>query len=300
MLPNFSILFADDTTLQITGSNSSDTFLRANTELSRAEEWFNANKLTLNAKKTRVMVFKSKHQHVHYHNLYLQNNIIQRVGEDCKENLVRFLGVWIDEFLTFTGHLAKLKGKLNSGIYALATCTKVVPFRVRKLIYHSLFESHLHFGSIIYGAATTKSLEEISTVQRKALRVLTRSTHNAHTDPLFKKHKILKVTDLIHLNQSIFVRQFKNAKLPQSFNSFFGGIPTYDHKCRDDDYNLKLPSRNGQLHFPSCQIVRNWNQNNIILKSESDIATFKEDFILSKLNSYDEECLKVNCLACKY
>ena len=132
------------------------------------------------------------------------------------------------------------------------------------------------------------------------MRVLTRSTYNAHTDPIFKKHKILKVTDLIHLNQSIFVRQFKNAKLPQSFNSFFGGIPTYDHKCRDDDYNLKLPSRNGQLHFPSCQIVRNWNQNNIILKSESDIATFKEDFILSKLNSYDEECLKVNCLACKY
>ena len=302
-LPNaskfFSILFADDTTFQLTGSNSSDTFLRANAELSRAEEWFIANKLTLNAKKTRVMVFKSKHQHVHYHNLYLQNNIIERVGEDCKENLVRFLGVWIDEFLTFTGHLAKLKGKLNSGIYALATCTKVVPFRVRKLIYHSLFESHLHFGSIIYGAATTKSLEEISTVQRKAVRVLTRSTYNAHTDPIFKKHKILKVADLVHLNQSIFVRQFKNAKLPQSFNSFFEGIPTHEHKCRDDDYNLKRPSRNGQLHFPSCQIVRNWNQNNILLKSEADIATFKEDFILSKINSYDEECFKVNCLACK-
>ena len=133
------------------------------------------------------------------------------------------------------------------------------------MIYHSLFESHLHFGSIIYGAATTKSLEEISTIQRKALRVLTRSTYNAHTDPILKKHKILKVTDLIHLNQSIFVRQFKNAKLPQSFNSFFEGIPTHEHKCRDDDYNLKRPSRNGQLHFPSCLIVRDWNQNNILL-----------------------------------
>ena len=46
-------------------------------------------------------------------------------------------------------------------------------------------------------------------------------------------------------------------------------------------------------------LVRNWNQNNILLKSEADIATFKEDFILSKINSYDEECFKVNCLACK-
>ena len=245
------------------------------------------------------MVFKSKHQHVHYYNLYLQNNIIERVGEDCKENLVRFVGIWIDEFLTFTGHLAKLKGKLNSGIYALATCNKVVSFRVRKLIYHSLFESHLHFGSIIYGAANAKSLEEISSVQRKALRVLTRSNYNAHTDPLFKKHKLLKVTDLIQLNQSIFVRQFKNAKLPQSFHCFFDGVPINEHKCRDDDYNLKRPLRNNQLHFPSSQIVRNWNQNNVLLKSEADIATLKEDFILGKLNSYDEECFKINCLACK-
>ena len=100
-LPNatkfLSILFADDTTFQLSGENSSDTFLRANIELKRAEQWFCANKLTLNAKKTRVMVFRGKNQHVHYHDLYLQNNIIERVGEKCKENFVRFLGIWIDE-----------------------------------------------------------------------------------------------------------------------------------------------------------------------------------------------------------
>ena len=129
------------------------------------------------------MVFRGKNQHVHYHDLYLQNNIIERVGEKCKENFVRFLGIWIDESLSFSGHLAKLKSKLNSGIYALATCTKVVPFRVRKMIYHSLFESHLHFSSIIYGATSTRNMGQIETVQRKAIRVLTRSRYNAHRDP---------------------------------------------------------------------------------------------------------------------
>ena len=110
------------------------------------------------------MVFKGKKQHVHYQDLYLQNNIIERVGEKCKDNFVRLLGIWIDESLSFSGHLAKLKSKLNSGIYALATCTKVVPFRVRKIIYHSLIESHLHFGSIIYGATSARNIEQIGTV----------------------------------------------------------------------------------------------------------------------------------------
>ena len=245
------------------------------------------------------MVFKGKKQHVHYQDLYLQNNIIERVGEKCKENFVRFLGIWIDESLSFSGHLAKLKSKLNSGIFALATCTKVVPFRVRKMIYHSLFESHLHFGSIIYGATSTRNMEQIETVQRKAIRVLTRSRYNAHTDPLFKKHKILKVNDLIQLNQSIFVRQFKNGKLPESFIGFFRDIPFNDRKSRDDDYNLQRQSNIEFLHIPSCQIIRSWNQNHLCLKSEADVTALKEDFIQKKLNSYDEECSKANCSACQ-
>ena len=178
--------------------------------------------------------------------------------------------------MSFSGHISKLKSKLNLGIYALATCTKVVPFRIRKLIYHSLFESHLHFGSIIYGASNPRILSSIETVQRKAVRVLARSKYNAHSDPLFKKHKILKVGDLIQLDQSIFVRQFKNGKLPGSFNGFFHDIPFNEQKSRDDDYNLRKQTNIALLHFPSCQIVRSWNQNSLSLKAEADIATFKE------------------------
>ena len=123
-LPNatkfFSILFADDTTFQLSGENSSDTFLRANIELKKAEQWFCANKLTLNAKKTRVMVFKGKKQHVHYQDLYLQNNIIERVGEKCKENFVRFLGIWIDESLSFFRAFGKAKKQTQ--LRHLCTC----------------------------------------------------------------------------------------------------------------------------------------------------------------------------------
>ena len=167
------------------------------------------------------------------------------------------------------------------------------------MIYHSLFESHLHFGSIIYGASNPRNLSSIETVQRKALRVLTRSKYNAHSDPLFRKHSILKLSDLIQLNQSIFVRQFKNGKLPDSFNDFFQNIPFNEQKSRDDDYNLRKPTNIALLHFPSAKIVRSWNQNHLTLKSEADMAVFKEDFIQKKLKTYDEECSKANCSACK-
>ena len=40
--------------------------------------------------------------------------------------------------------------------------------------------------SIVYGSAGSKNLSAIETLQRKAVRVLTRSAYNAHSDPLFK------------------------------------------------------------------------------------------------------------------
>ena len=42
-----TILFADDTTFTISGSNIEELFKTANDELSRASDWFLANKLVL-------------------------------------------------------------------------------------------------------------------------------------------------------------------------------------------------------------------------------------------------------------
>ena len=296
----FSILFADDTTFQLSGYNTPDIFARANIELGKAEQWFFANKLTLNAKKTRFMVFKSRNQHVHVRDLFLQNNLIQQAGHNCTDTSVRFLGVWIDEEMSFSGHIAKLKGKLNSGLYALATCNRIVPLKVRKLIYRSLFESHLHFGSVLYGATQPKNLEQIEVVQRKALRLVSRSKYNAHTDPLFKQHDMLKLSDLIKLNQTIFVRQHKNGRLPTSFHNFFQDIPPDEQKSRDDDYNLKPKevADRSLLYFPGNQIIRAWNSNNLLIKSEADCAILKESFKQNKLELYEEDCLKQNCYVC--
>ena len=112
----FTLLFADDCTFQISGLDSSSLIKRANLELSKAELWFNSNKLTINSKKTKYILFKDPLSHVHDNHLYIDNSAITRVGQFCKEKYVRFLGIWINDQLLFSGHIAKLKGKLNSGL----------------------------------------------------------------------------------------------------------------------------------------------------------------------------------------
>ena len=43
-----TLLFADDTTFQMSGFDTESLFSKVNFELEKASEWFKANKLTLN------------------------------------------------------------------------------------------------------------------------------------------------------------------------------------------------------------------------------------------------------------
>ena len=179
-------------------------------EIGIAEQWFNCNKLTITAKKSKFILYKNQTSHAHVSPLYICNSEITCVGQTCLENTVRFLGVLIDDQLCFSGHIEKLKSKFNSALHVLSTCKKVVLLKIEKSIYSGLFENHLRFGSIIYGAAAQKLLDRISVIQRKALRLVARAPYNAHTDVLFETYNFFKFDDLVHLNQYIFMRQYSN------------------------------------------------------------------------------------------
>ena len=85
-LPNaskfFTLLFADDTTFQLTGDNLVNLFDYANSELNKASIWFQSNKLTLNASKTKYILFRSKAMQVDFSelNLKIGNEKVERIG----------------------------------------------------------------------------------------------------------------------------------------------------------------------------------------------------------------------------
>ena len=83
----FTLLFADDCTFQISGSDSLNLIKQANKELLNAEQWFNCNKLTINAKKSKFILYKSQTSHVHVSPLYIGSSEITRVGQTCPEKL---------------------------------------------------------------------------------------------------------------------------------------------------------------------------------------------------------------------
>ena len=80
----FTILFADDTTFQISSDNPEFVHYKVNLELEKASDWFAANLLTLNAGKTKYILFKKQSSHIHIGELLIGNEPIARIGEGLK------------------------------------------------------------------------------------------------------------------------------------------------------------------------------------------------------------------------
>ena len=149
-------LFADDTTIVKSGTNLIDLHRDMNEELFKLQKCCEINKLSLNNKETKYILFKLKNKHVHFTTLIFRGAPIERIGNDCETKAFKFLGHWVDDNLTWDIHTNKLINKLNSANFALSKVKTKFPFKARLTIYNSLVHSNLMWGSLVTGVTSKK------------------------------------------------------------------------------------------------------------------------------------------------
>ena len=104
-----SILFADDTSCFIEGTDLSDMCIQLSTEMNKLSTWFKTNRLSLNVSKTNCMIFGRSNQPDH-HRVYIDNIEIERV------NCNKFLGVIIDSKLSWSDHVSYIRHKMSKNL----------------------------------------------------------------------------------------------------------------------------------------------------------------------------------------
>ena len=90
-----------------------------------------------------------------------------------------------------------------------------------KHLYHSLFNSHLSYGCILWRNATGDQLDRIRKLQKRAIRTVTFSGYNDHTSQHFRDLKILKLDYILKLQQLLFMHDFDMNRLPSGLNWLF-------------------------------------------------------------------------------
>ena len=99
----FTILFADDTTILIEGTQVNSMITSLNSELAKLTDWLKANKLSINVSKTHYMVFHRSRRKLDKGDIILDNTIIKQVS------FTKYLGIIIDDKLKWIHHIYILK-----------------------------------------------------------------------------------------------------------------------------------------------------------------------------------------------
>ena len=128
----FTILFADDSNLFISGKNVEDMAVRMNYVLKDVQEWLCSNKLSLNVLKTHYMIFTNKKTIVNDIKLTVFNYEIERAY------VTKFLGVQIDSKLTWSEHIAYICKKLAKSAAVLSKARMKLPKSCLISLYYTV------------------------------------------------------------------------------------------------------------------------------------------------------------------
>ena len=193
-------LFADDTSLLLPHKDIVTLMSVANVEIKKLISWFCCNKLLLNVKKTKCIIFRSRGK------IIPDNVDILNVGGHhvVHSEHVQFLGVIIDEHLTWKPHLESVCTKVSRGVGVICRLRCILPEPILRTLYTSIVLPYLTYCNVAWGNAFKIHTDKLKVLQKKTVRLITNSTFRHPSKPLFLKLKLLPLEDLVAFNCLIF------------------------------------------------------------------------------------------------
>ena len=210
------ILFADDTNLFMSHKDPVYLATSLNSELNKLSAWFKANKLSLNLKKTNFMLFKPRQKKYQFP---MQISVNEQRIEQVKETV--FLGVVLDEHLTWKPHISQVAGKISKSIGVISRARFFLPKPCLKTLYYCLVYPYLHYCIIVWGSTDKTNLRRLVSLQKKVIRIISKSTFDSNSDPIFKELELLKLNDVRQLELGKLMFSFNRSLLPSKFNNYF-------------------------------------------------------------------------------
>lgn len=289
-LPNASnfetTLFADDTNLHLSHNNINTLHFQVVKELHKISQWINANKLTINYKKSCYMIISKK--------LHLATDFKPTINGNLIEKTVnvKYLGVCLDSKLSWECHIDTMHKKLSKVCGMIYKLRHYVPLSTLKLVYYSMFHSHLQYSLLNWGRAAKTLLHKLEVLQNNILRACFFSSRYNRTNVLYFKFGALKLHDMFEMEIAKFMFKFNNQMLPSSFNNYFIKLDQVHEyktrqKSRNEFYQPYIGSEVGRktLHH-IC--LRSWKSIPQDMRHCS-FSRFKKYFksnILAKYDSY--------------
>lgn len=196
------VSFADDTALIFEAPTLEELFINAQNGLNSILRWLGHNLLTINADKTKYMLFSIRNTLSQHHNLNLTAHTCNFDPILCTcpvlENVstIKYLGINLDQNLNFKTHINLLSTRTRKLVYIFKNLRHIADQKILKVTYYALCQSILTYCITIWGGAHKTTLKKLEVAQRTILKVSTFRPYLFSTSKLYEECKVLSVRQL--------------------------------------------------------------------------------------------------------
>ncbi|GFV15082.1 probable RNA-directed DNA polymerase from transposon X-element [Trichonephila clavipes] len=173
-------LYADDTAILTQSANKNCITHFLHRHLAELEDWYKKWKISINPEKTEAVFFSAGRGTHKPPPIYVQNHPVPW------SNSVNYLGVTLDQHLSFKDHITKINNKFRALAclyYPYFTRNSPLTIKNRLLIYTSILRPVLLYASPVWGHATKTQINRLETSQNVLIRKLTNSPWETRLPP---------------------------------------------------------------------------------------------------------------------
>ena len=217
-----------------------------------------------------------------YDKMSIDDSIILR------ENKVKYLGLIIDETLSWQDHIDYIIASLSKFYGIFNKIKHMVPKKHKLTIYNAYVLSKIRYGIEIYGSVNKTQNKKLQVVSNKLLKILFCMSPLHSTNQLHQGLDILQVIDVYKASVLKFVSLcLRKISLPMFKDYYQSRRNMHDRNLRDFNV-LHVPEGYSAMALSSTKIqgAKLWNNLPLDIRKLDDVTHFKKALHRHFVESY--------------
>ena len=250
-------IFADDTNVFASAKDLKSLERLMNSELAKVKKWCDINMLSINMGKTNFMIIKS----VRKRDMEISLNIRNSDGSSHaleRKQCIKYLGVMIDESLTWKYHIAFVCSRISRNIGIISKLRYYLSIQQLRQIYYNLIYPYISYSILAWGSIYKTHIKKIQVKQNHTVRLIffarTFGRETESAKPLLNLLDILTVDNIYRLEVLKFSHLWHNGLLPEVFDN------TFQYARNIHRYNTRYTAKHNFYKYKKSKLMQESNQ----------------------------------------
>ena len=235
-------LFADDTNIFFSAESNQDLERVVSDGMLKFARWSDANKLTLNLKKTHYMIFNNNNTDF---NVTIKNMRVLSV------NQTKFLGTIISDDLKWHKHTKYICKKMMKFIHVFNNLKRFLSIKQLLLVFRMYVIPIYNYACEVYSNTTIKNIASIQTIQNTLLKLILSMPFRTSTLTIHRKTEILLLKNYFMYRKFMFMYDILQNPIKRTiYKNILDKLITNKAYSTRQTHHLFLSTNSYKTHAP--------------------------------------------------